>query len=503
MSPPPRPRSEFRPYAAAFLATAVAWLLLLPAQPLDDPGALWHIRVGEKILQDHKIPEHDFLGFARNDRPWRPQQWLAEVGMALAHRVSGFDGVLGVMAALVGVWGAALFVAWRGVGAHWTLAAILTAGPLASIMYHYYARPHVATIVLLGLLALHLAGVARGRRSVRSLLVWVPLGALWTNLHGGVLAGVASLGFVALGWLARAGRAGCPLKDRRDAVTMCVAVGGMLASTLANPYGVGMYELWGKILGSEATRELISEHQPIDLSKSYGRAILGVGVCYLLAFVAQGRAVSWLSLLPLVWLVLACKSVRHGPLLSATAAAALVEILPRTRAWEWLRVHGDTLVGVPEARRRAGLGAFAVVASFLALWLTIPVVGVARLDPERHPVSIIGPMRELSEKLPDGTPVFNDANLGGFVTYFAPRFRTFIDDRVELLTDDEMREYVRAISGEVEIFDRWQRTWGFRVAVTDPRSELGRVLAGRTREWREVAADERGAVYLFRGADGR
>src|SRR3954452_2754019 len=99
-------RTYLPPTAMVFLAF---WLLLsglLRTQPFDDPGALWHVRVGELILTKG-LPTTDPFTFPFADRAWIPQQWLAEIGMAILHRVGGFDTMLLGMTVLL-----AGFAAW-------------------------------------------------------------------------------------------------------------------------------------------------------------------------------------------------------------------------------------------------------------------------------------------------------------------------------------------------------------------------------------------------------
>ena len=94
--------------------------------------------------------------------------------------------------------------------------------------------------------------------------------------------------------------------------------------------------------------------------------------------------------------------------------------------------------------------------------------------------------------------MFNDANLGGFVAYFAPRLRTFIDDRVELLT--ERRNAGIPMRGrdiaDPSLFDEWQRRWGFRLAIVDPRTQVGAESLAASRPERMAA----GGVYVYLGA---
>src|SRR5207247_1486579 len=141
----------------------------------------------------------------------------------------------------------------------WLFGVLLAVLLFFASSYHFHPRPHLATIVLMGWTFARLCDVENGRRSLRSLIWLVPVFILWTNLHGGVLGGVATVGCVAAGW----------------------------------------------------------------------------------------PRITWL--IPLIWLYLACRSIRHGPLFAVTACVGLADLLPQTRFANLLKKHAPDLYVEPSA----------------------------------------------------------------------------------------------------------------------------------------------------------
>src|SRR5207248_4315121 len=171
---------------------------------------------------------------------------------------------------------------------------------------------------------------------------------------------------------------------------------------------------WERIVGSKVLHDVISEHLPLDPASPIGQAVICLGVFYvfmLAGLLVRGGGtdpndnptsptpalrVSWL--IPLVWLVLSFKGIRHGPLFAISAAVAMVDFWPHTR-WYWLlRKHGDgSLAREPiesPTIATGGLGWAVIPAAAVlgALWLQanqvpVPVVGSgwARLNPECIP----------------------------------------------------------------------------------------------------------------------
>src|SRR5262245_10180789 len=91
-----------------------------------DPGSLWHITVGQRILSLHQFLATDPFSFTHGGEPWIPQSWLCECGLALLHRLDGLNTILTVTAALI-----ASLYAWVAhrllrAGLHPLLAVLLT-----------------------------------------------------------------------------------------------------------------------------------------------------------------------------------------------------------------------------------------------------------------------------------------------------------------------------------------------------------------------------------------
>src|SRR5439155_27074171 len=80
------------------------------------------------------------------------------------------------------------------------LAALIVGGALFVGAFHYFVRPHMFTIALLGWTMMCVVDFERGRCGLARLAWLIPLYVVWTNLHGGVLAGTMTLGLAGAGW---------------------------------------------------------------------------------------------------------------------------------------------------------------------------------------------------------------------------------------------------------------------------------------------------------------
>ena len=526
----------------------LVWLVLLFAfreRGFYDPGALWHVKVGEIIL-DRGMPQTDPFSYTFEGERWVPQQWGAEVLMAWAHRAGGLDATLLAFTAGVALLFTLIFRRCVQGGMGPILAALVVGVCLFVGSFHYYVRPHMFTIALLAWTMACVVDYERGRCSAWRLAGLVPLYVLWTNLHGGVLGGVMTLGLAVAGWgvlflvaltLTRGQRSEVrdqtnqegsspapdlcpptsdlsPIKDWPTAFLLGGIVVACLLTPLLNPHGLEMIRIWQSIVGSKVLPEVITEHAPLNVRSPQGLSIIGFGVFYLAILAGtfpRRPRVSWL--IPLVWLVLSFKSIRQGPLFAITGAVVIADLW-RYTLWHRLIVkHGDGTLATdnppPATQGRLWwvIPALLVLASFglQAAKVAVPVVGYgwARFDPNFVPGDLTPEVRRYLDH--PGVRVFNDANLGGYLIYHAPQARIFMDDRCELYGDEWIKNYADAM-GEppaklAPIFEAWDAKWHFDYAMilTNPppmqKPSIERYLTSHPERWKEIARGKRGVLF--------
>jgi hypothetical protein len=464
---------------------------------LQDPGVFWHTVVGQRILATGEFPRVDEFSFTCGGQPWIAWEWLGGVVLALLHALSGFDGLLFGTATVVA--GFYTWVAHRLIhaGARWWVALLVLALALKDSFYHFYARPHLVTLILLGWTFARLCDFEAGQIPFRSLFWLVPAFAVWANAHGGVLAGIGTLGLAVAGW-AWAKWVGLPgplVRYGQLVPLSCLVVGCGLA-VLANPYGLELPHVWLGLMRSTVVHQLITEHQPL-IRSPHGWTVVLFALVYLaaLASVRPWRVrVTWL--LPLVWLYLAWTRIRHGPLFATVAVLALAEMLPSVEWAQRLSRWGTDRLHLPSAIGREGFGYAAAVLPVSAVAAVVfvhvagvsaPVVGRgwATLDQKRWPVELLVELREYECSRPPGTPIFNEMRFGGFLIYHAPGLRVFIDDRCELYGDAGLLAYDRAWDNP-GLVDRWARQYGFDRALTVTGSTFDRYLRFAP-SWKVVA----------------
>ncbi|VTR92590.1 Uncharacterized protein OS=Smithella sp. SCADC GN=ER57_03855 PE=4 SV=1 [Gemmata massiliana] len=568
-------RRLFRPETVFFLLTWLGLMVAFRDRGFYDPGALWHIKVGEIIL-DRGMPQTDPFSYTFEGERWVPQQWGAEVLMALAHRVSGLDAMLLGFATGVALLFTLIFRRAVQGGMGPILAAVIVGGVLFVGAFHYFVRPHMFTIAFLGWTMMCVIDFERGRCTIWRLAGLIPLYVLWVNLHGGVLGGTMTLGLAVAGWgllfLVRgsgeeqrqptppaplpegkgeqtrepavfeatpaetsfspfpsgrgAGGVGSaeisPIRSWRTAFLLVGIVIACGLTPLVNPHGLEMIRIWQRIVGSKVLPEVINEHMPMDPSSALGLAVIGLGAFYIVMLAGtlpKMPRVSWI--IPLVWFALSFKGIRQGPLFAVCAGVAITDLWKHT-IWHRLLVkHGDGSTAwdaetpTEVARRSSSLWTglaipVALVAVAFALQvkhIEVPVIGHgwARLDPDFIPSDMTKDVTEYAARVPDGTPIFNDANLGGYLIYHTPNLKIFMDDRCELYGDSWIKNYSDTLGKPPEelgpVFEEWAAKYRFERAIvmTNPppkdKPPIEQYLLSASGKWREVSRGKRAVMF--------
>jgi hypothetical protein len=502
------------PYCRAeTLVFVVLWLVLMVggrSRLFHDPGTLWHPVVGERILSTRHLICTDPFSFTRAGQPWIAQWWLADCLLASLHRLAGLDSILLFTATVLA--GFFTWIVHRLIcaGIDPPLAALMGALAMLASSYHFHPRPHLATIMLLAWTFSRLCAFEAGRIPLVRLFWLIPVFILWTNLHGGMVGGLATMILAVLGWCAEKTLTHHSRLTWRQMAALVALSAACAMTALVNPYGLELPRAWFALFYSPVLPRLIDEHAPL-LAGASGWPIILFGAVYVVALLgilpARPR-VTWL--IPLIWFGLAFTRVRHGPLFAVTAVIALADIFPHIRWAAWLARRGSDMFRVraaAEIKSLHGLGwrwaplALAPVAVTLAcqvIGVSMPVFGAgwARLDPAQWPMEILPQLRQYEQEHPPGTPIFNEMLFGGFLIYYTPALRVFIDDRCELYGDEGLLEYADALVNAPRRVDEWRDLHGFDAALTIENSPFDRYLK-TAHGWNLVAKSDAGNFYRW------
>ncbi len=479
-------------------AALLAWLFAMSGKGwgllLSDGDTGWHIRTGEWILAEGRVPRADFFSFTRPGDPWFAWEWAADIVFAFLHSWGGLP-LLTFFCGFLLVGSGILLLRWM----IWRGSSILIAFPVFLLAtggstMHYLARPHVFTIVFL-LLALWLMDAERRQPSNRIWLL-VPLTLLWTNLHGGW---PALFVFLALHLAARLLYRD-PLWRRDLALTATCAL-----TTLANPYG---WELHLHILGylqSDWIRDAVDEFQSpkfraenllhfeilllAGVAAAWGRAFRGA------AGLAEALGV-WL------WAHLALGAVRHAPLFILAAAPVIASEITLLLEPLWVNARKSSLAGIFRDLDFDLRPKFAK----LSVWSLVFAGLVAIANPARLPQDFpsklfpVEATQRLAGRL-EGRRVFASDQWGDYLLYrLWPRTQVFIDGRSDFFGPDLGRHYL-AIANAAPTWRRLLDQYQIDFVLLPKGSDLAARLESDS-DWEVIHSDLLSLVFARQPAHG-
>ncbi len=222
----------------AVLAAAVALLLVLVtawAAPRVGNDTFMALAGGRDVAEG-RLGKPDDWSYTTAGRVWLNQNWGFDVLAYACMKAAGETGVLALKGALLVAIAAAIAATGRARGATWPAALLATAAAVAGCRHLMEIRANTASYLLASLLLLI---IYRSRTRPRLLWLAVPLMAVWANVHGGFMLGLALLGL----WAAASAVAGFRAGGARESLRRTRLPAGALAAALAlaalaNPFGV-------------------------------------------------------------------------------------------------------------------------------------------------------------------------------------------------------------------------------------------------------------------------
>ncbi len=440
------------------LAALLATLLCLFPKPEND--LFFELRTGTDILNSGQLPHMDSYSWVRFGTSWTVPEWLAFVIYAAAFKVGGFFGTWLVLAALTAAT-ALVAYGWlaRRAGRVWgfPLTALLLVGMKESVQ----ERPYAYTYFLL---AMSLPLVLRARAGRPRLLLWLlPICAVWTNLHQGVVVLVGLL-FVfgagdvltALGrevsarqfppdLLTEAGQAQEEAM-RRSVRAQWASAGRMAAvgiacagAAMVSPYGWHVYENIWVTLRSPSLMANVTEWNPVTTLPllEWQPFLLAAAVVFGSVLFSRRRNLAD----ALVVLALFVEALLHARNIALFAVGGLLaaaphfpSALPRARRALGLRVSVPRWLPAAFA---LGLVGMTALAAGVALR---PALGPKGVSPEGIGEAVVRlnnyPERACAfmdaEKLPDNLRLLNDFETGGYLMWRRPRQPVFTDGRLDV-----------------------------------------------------------------------
>lgn len=493
-------------FADCLFIAVLAWLFATGSGGwsglLLDGDSGWHIRTGEWILEQHRVPQVDIYSFSKGGQPWFAWEWLTDVVYALLHKTYGLKGIVLLAALVISCFGLALFrhMIWKGASPAAVLVTTLLVIGASSI--HYHARPHVVTLLFLTI-SLWMIDADRKSPSWRIWLL-VPLTILWVNLHGGFLGLIACLGLLVAGtaielalekWLDGTE----PDWNRLRRYALVSLLCGV--SSIVNPYGIKLHQHIYHYLRSDWIKNNIQEFlSPVFRQES----ILQYEGMLFLGLMTALWLISKRQIVPALWILFwghsSLASVRHVPLFMIVASPWVAMGL--SALWERFvePAPKKSVVGIfaslardcAPACRRTSVWVGVVAAAFVLV--EEPIVKWPKDYPSiKFPIDMI---QRHSDRLVASRVLTTD-QWGDYLIYRNyPKQKVFVDGRSDFFGKEIGDQYLHMLQGHWD-WEALLDKHGFEVVLSPVEWPLASLLK-RHKDWELVDDDKKALLFVRR-----
>ena len=490
---------------------------------LADGDTGWHLRTGEWILAHARVPRQDMFSFTHAGQPWYAWEWLWDISFGFLNAHFGLQAVVAISMLLVCCTSALLYRLVLRKCPNPLIAIAVTFLADAGASIHWLARPHLFTlfftVIFLGILdRAYLEGTAQVRDggtnppaspAARKMLWLLPaLTVLWTNLHGGFIAGLILIAAYTAGGLMEALLE--PAGDTRRRILARVkpfflcGVWCTLA-TLVNPYFIGLHRHIVKYLADPYLYDHIQEF----LAFSFGHPASKYLEPLMLLSVAAAcwnlyhRRFEYFVLLA-GWLHLGLHVARNIPLFCIVCAPLVAEAifcwlrdLQSVRTAEFIksfvRRFEESCVSFGDTDRLPRLHLFSAAAIVLMVAILYapqpPTSFQATQDPKRFPVDAANLL------VRDGYDrIFTTDIWGGYLIYrMYPKATVFIDGRSDFYGATFELKYLDVMTAKYD-WDQNLNKYGAQTVLVPADYALASALK-ENRRWRVVYDDKMAIVF--------
>lgn len=460
---------------------------------LGDADTGYHIRVGEYIIDNLKVPDHDIFSFISPPIVWTAHEWLSEVFFALIYKVSGLSGIVVATSIVIASIFLLLMKFLRSSGVTIIVAALIVALATSVSAIHWLSRPHIFSLLLTLIWYVILDTYQLKRKNYLYLLP--PLMLVWVNLHGGFIAGFILFVVYAIGNLLQA----IFIREERHVAyarlkTLLLFIALCLLASMVNPKGFEILLFPFKL----TTNMFIMDHVNEWLSPNF-HAQLKYEYMLLLMIVVFGVSILRLSaieaIMVLIFTHMSLFSARYIPLYAIVLSPIIGrrieniigaisdrKIVKRFLSLSDRIAHTDSLT-------KWNLWSFTAVAVLIFFLLT----GKAQFgfDKEKLPVHAVQFMK--SEKLTGN--MFNNDEFGDYIIYAAwPEYKVFFDGRSDMYGTERMKEYFK-VAGIEKGWDKVLKKYDISYIIYNSKSSLSNFLLER-KDWKLIYADKVANIFV-------
>jgi hypothetical protein len=465
-------------------AGATAYLLFLSMGEilLRDSDTLWQIRIGQWIVEHRAMPYTDVHTFTRFGEPWMSSSWLSQVLFAAAYELLDWAGPIVLTSLAIGAT-VTIFIHLLDQYVDQTRSILLVTLAVLMSATHFLARPHMLAFPFM---VAFLGGlIAAADRRDRPSWLLLPVLAVWANLHGGFVLGLALIGPIGLEavW--------CTDPKNRVALAARWALFGVaaLAACCCTPYGWETLLGAAKILNLGQLLSLIWEWMPANFGTwtFFELALLGlIGIGF-----HRGLVLS----LPRIMLLLGLTYMALSHARNIEIFAFMVPLVLAKPFAEQLGTIRTAVVAGREMQTRSHVVMLAALAVAIAGWASTKAFVAYHpftFSESQTPVAAVDVLQKRQAKR-----IFSTSPFGGYLVF--RDIKAFIDGRAELYGEKFVMDYFDAVTAkDVDTLLHLLDTYQIDATLLTPTLPATKVL-DHLPGWKRLYADDISVIHIRDG----
>ena len=468
------------------------YVFLFAARPINDADFWFHLKTGQYVFSTHSVPRNELFSFTYRGIPWVAHGWLSGVFFYSVWTTVGPKFLIFVFALLTVV---AFWIAFKRANSHPLFAGLAVLIGVWTAIPNLGVRPRVFSILFVSIFLAFLHGFTKG---IRERWIWllIPMLALWANLHGGFLLGLALIALTAVGMVLDRAVGVLEQPDLflpRLKKLALLFVGCGLAG-LVNPYGIGLYTKPIAVLRSPIFQDLVTDWMSPNFHLASNRPLLLLIIMTIGVLALSPKRPKPGELLLFLTMLYATLKTQRNAVFFALVSVPLFATF--CQSWFESTSFGRTF-GVARAHSDSRLAVLLSVGFFLPI-----ILFAGRLkatfysNPTQESLEVpVRAVEYLKQNGLTGNTLTVPNVWGAYVFWAAPNNPVYIDGR-DVYPDAFVKEYVDVYQGRLD----WHPSFAkhnVQLVLIEPDRVLARELA-ESSEWEKIYQDNMSLVFKRR-----
>lgn len=490
----------------------ISWLNLFLLREINlcavDLGR--HIKSGEIILETHKIISTNLYSYTYPDFPFTNHHWGGAVILFLVWKLAGFSGlsffyiVLSLLTFLI-------FFNLARKNSNFSVAVLASVLAIPLIGERTEIRPEVFSYFFSAVFFWILWNWKRGGISSRWLFALPLIELAWVNSHIYFFLGI---GYIGLFWLDEFIQYIKSFKENnvRSQYLKIKKITGILLLTsivtLINPFGVKLIAYPLNIFRNYGYR--VAENQSVTFLDAWGMqnnnlflikiVILAIAAGFILLIIANRRRFSWIIFcLAVVFSAMAWMALRNFTLFGFFAIPILAYIFYHGLVSKWN-------LNLPESKMIITIASFLIFSiSAYFYWPRLAIqYDQANLGLARHTEDAA----EFFKRENIQGPIFNNYDIGSYLTFYLYPQKVFVDNRPEAYPDYFFSDTYIPMQESGEVFNDIDEKYHFNsvffyIGDITPWGQKFLTSQINNPDWAPVFANEYSIIFLKRNEINR